>query len=176
MIGQLHLSPVDLGTTYTASDGRTFALCNGQAISRTLYPDLSILWPSGSYGSTDTDIHLPFMDGVHLRGNDYGRGVDHAPGLRTALSGFAPSGTQIGSYQLGNMESHVHPSGTYSNNLANTGGGGPNGGIGDAPTGDVVDYRINFPAQTSGATISGTTSVADFDLPHMKAYPYICTG
>lgn len=171
MLAQIHFSPVFKGTTFVSEDKRVFALCNGQALPRSEYFALSAVWPVGSYGSTADFIHLPNLDNIYLRGYDYGRGVIDSPQTRTALSGTAPSGTQLGSFQVANMQSHTHPSGTGPL-ISYSAAGGPNFHTVSSTPGDVTSDLQLYPAQTR-VTISGAGATS-FDLPHIKAYPYIC--
>lgn len=170
MIGQLHLSPSNRGTSYSDDDGHIFCLCNGQAIPRSSYALLSAAWPSGTYGSTDIDLHLPNLNNLYLRGNDFGRGVVHDPTTRIALSGIAPSGVQIGSYQVANMYSHTHPSGSYLSSSAPAGGGPFQAG--STNTGSVTSLGPVFSGVA--AHVSGSTDATDFEVPHIKMFPYIC--
>jgi len=83
--------------------------CNGDAVSRTTYSDLftSI---STNYGGGDasTTFNVPDMRGLFLRGQDQGRGLDPDAASRTNLVLTGISGDEIGSTQLGDLESHIH--------------------------------------------------------------------
>ena len=57
--GFLKIFPVHRGNAFTGSDGINYILLNGLSYARTAYPDLSLLWPSGAYGSDDTNMHMP---------------------------------------------------------------------------------------------------------------------
>lgn len=172
MKGQIHLSSVNLGTTFITSDGREFALCNGQSFPRATYLELSEVWPVGTYGSDATNIHLPNLSNIYIRGNDYGRGVAHNPTQRIALSGVAPSGIQIGSYQVANMASHAHPSGS-SSPFQFAGSGGPVFGITGAGATTITTAGTSFTGEVK-SHVAGAQDATVFDLAHMKAYPYIC--
>ena len=171
MKGQIHLSSVNLGTTFTTADGREFALCNGQSFPRATYFELSEIWPVGTYGSDASNIHLPNLSNIYIRGHDYSRGVAHDPTKRIALSGVAPSGVQIGSYQVANMASHVHPSGS-SAPFQFAGSGGPVFGVTGASATPITSTSLGFDDVI--AHVQGDTDDTDFDLAHTKAYPYIC--
>jgi len=174
MIGQIHFSPSDRGTSFITSDGRIFFLCNGQAIPRSEYSAMSAIWPSGTYASDDENIHLPYLNDVFLRGVDMGRGVVANPLTRTALSGYAPSGVEPGSFQAANMQSHLHPSGTYATQTFAS-QGGPAGGLNSSTLANITSATTLMSPQTSGTHIPGGSGTTDYDLPHMKVYPYICT-
>lgn len=69
--------------------------CNGNAISRTLYPDLfAAIGISFGAGDGSTTFNLPNLRGEFIRGWDNGRGVD--------------SGRTFGSAQSGAIQSHTH--------------------------------------------------------------------
>lgn len=72
-------------------------LCNGSAVSRSVYRDLyeAIL---GNYGNGDgtTTFNIPDLRGEFIRGLDNGRGID--------------TGRIIGSAQAGSIQSHSHSS------------------------------------------------------------------
>lgn len=115
MIGQIILSTKHRGNVFTINN-RTYILLNGQSVSRTAYPDLSSIWPSGTYGGGDTNsnMHMPNTADLQLRGADLGRSADPESGTRIALSGFLPSGTAVGSYQGAALRSHSHVSGSQN--------------------------------------------------------------
>lgn len=71
-------------------------VCNGQAVSRTVYSHLFTAIGT-TYGSGDgsTTFNLPDMRGCFARGLDLSRGLDTA--------------RQLGSYQGDTFESHTHP-------------------------------------------------------------------
>ena len=170
MIGQLYFKCVHRGAVYT-EDGFTYALCNGQAISRSTYATLSTVWSEGSYGSTVDSIHLPNLDNIYVRGLDISRNADPQTLARTALSGTAPSGVVLGSYQFSNLVSHNHASGTLT--TSSTGGGG----------GGATRRRIQLTKATqdtelhssvkSYTVVSGTTNSTIFEPAHVYCYPYI---
>ena len=58
MLGQIVIMPQHRGDTFE-STGLIYALCNGQSLPRSTYDGLSVVWPSGAYGSDDTNIVLP---------------------------------------------------------------------------------------------------------------------
>ena len=165
MIGQIVVMPTHRGTSFT-SNGVTYALCNGQSFARNAYASLSLVWPSGAYGSTNTTITLPnFAGGFYFRGADLSRGVDPGVTSRTSLSGVLPSGSSVGSFQAASLESHSHPSG-YQNLVGNTA----------TPGGDTCLTTISFAETTSNPVIlnsSAGTSGAVFDFKHQLVYPYI---
>lgn len=170
MIGQLYFKCVHRGTLYT-QDGSTYALCNGQAISRSTYSVLSSVWPEGSYGSTANSIHLPNLNHLYVRGLDISRNADPQTLARTTLSGTAPSGVALGSYQPSNLVSHNHASGTLSTGTVGGGGSGP------------YRYRTQLTKATQDTflhssvqaytVLSGTTDSTVYEPAHIYCYPYI---
>lgn len=173
MEGQIIYSLVHRGDVFT-ENGRTWALLNGQALSRTTYPDLSNVWPSGSFGGGDvtTPMHLPNTKNLYLRGVDLGRLSDSQAASRTALSGFRPVGDTPGSYQAAALKTHAHVSGTAIGVLfsAMEGGG---------------ESTYNYPAASATTTfqtkLADTTrpisiTAGDFDVDHTKVFMYISTG
>lgn len=170
MIGQLYFKCVHRGTLYT-QDGVTYALCNGQAISRSTYSVLSSAWPEGSYGSTSNSIHLPDLNHLYVRGLDLSRNADPQTLARTTLSGTAPSGVDLGSYQPSNLVSHNHASGTLSTGTVAGGGGGS------------FRRRIQLTKATENTllhssvgaytVVSGTTNSTIYEPAHIYCYPYI---
>ena len=166
-------SAVHRGNTFTAN-GRTWALLNGQALSRTTYPDLSALWPSGVFGGGDIDtpMHLPNTDGLYLRGVDLGRIADSQAASRVALSGVRPVGDTPGSFQASALKTHSHASGTAI-------------GVGFTAMEGGGESTRSFPSATAITTIQ--TKVANtnrpvsisgvvFEVDHFKVYMYISTG
>ena len=170
-IGQINYSAAYRGDTYSVFGVQEFRLCNGQVIARSAYPDLSNVWPDGAYGSTPTNIHLPNLGangGYFFRGCDFSRGVDPSVVSRAALSGTLPVTSGVGSLQPANMALHTHPSGVQQSFKRSTGGGDGN-----------CCYPINgttatsTPLAVSGPTSVSTASATDFDVAHIKFYPYI---
>jgi hypothetical protein len=168
MIGSVHLSASHRGTIYTQGSS-TYALLNGQLLSRTAYPNLSLVWPEGAYGSTTTTMVLPDLsDEYYLRGHDFGAGVDPSVGTRTTPSGIfpaAPSG--IGTFQTASMATHTHPSGNQTTGKAYTGGTDPANLLifGNKTTGG--------PTPLPAGTISGAALTTATELSHTKCYMYI---
>lgn len=107
-IGNLAMKCVHRGVTYSGTDGVVWLLCNGSSYARSSYPNLSVFWPSGAYGSTSTHMHLPNLTDIYLRGYSPTNGFDPAVETRTALSGILPVGSGCGAFQTANMASHVH--------------------------------------------------------------------
>ena len=130
MIGRIIFSTVHRGTLFTSSN-TTYVLLDGQSISRDDYPSLSAVWPSGQFGGGDVTeaMHLPDIDGLNLRGTDFGRGLDPDASSRTAISGHSPTGDRCGSLQAAGLKTHAHISGSqnvpHPNNRVGGGGEGP---------------------------------------------------
>jgi hypothetical protein len=168
MLGQIVYSTIFRGSSFT-SNGVTFALCNGQVVNRSTYADLSTIWPSGQYGSTNSVIVLPnFSAGYYFRGVNLGTSRDPSVASRTAPSGIGPTASTVGSFQTGAMRSHTHASGTVLT-LTPT---AVNGGEFNTQTSTTSDTSTGTFPVTSGYTASGTTG-NDFDLNHHTFYPYI---
>jgi hypothetical protein len=170
VIGQILLSSRHLGTVFSPP-GASYALLNGQSLNRSTYGSLSAYWPTGAYGSTVTTIVLPDLtDGYYLRGHSFGNGFDPGASSRTVPSGtlpVAPSG--IGTFQLAQMVTHTHPSGTQSATLPF----GDGGGDANATYPVLGTATSAAPSTLAGLTVVGTASQTSFDLAHMKFYPYI---
>lgn len=115
-------------------------LCNGAAVSRTLYREL-FLAISTTYGTGDgsTTFNLPDLRGEFVRGLDAGRGVD--------------SGRALGSAQSDELKAHTH---TYNDWAASgsgttsaggnfgTGTTGSTGGSETRPRNVAMNYIIKF--------------------------------
>lgn len=173
MIGQINYKSTHRGDLYTV-DNTVYALCNGQALSRATYQRLSYLWPSGAYGSTDTSIHLPDLNGVFLRAKDFSRGVDPDVSERFALSGVLPSGDVVGSYQLGDMRDHIHASGSAERNInqARSGSNSKENFVNRAqPT--RVPQNSDIDPSISEFTIGSGTTGESWMPAHINFYPYI---
>ena len=173
MIGQISYKSNHRGALYTVNSV-VYALCDGQALSRTSYPKLSNFWPSGAYGSTDTSIHLPDLDNVFLRAHDFSRGVDPDINERFALSDTLPSGDVIGSYQLGDMRAHDHVSGSAERNIR----------VRQADNRSFVNLvtttqptrvpeNSDIEPTISEFTIASGTTGESWMPAHVKFYPYI---
>lgn len=168
MLGQIIHSTVFKGSTFTEF-GITFALCNGQVISRSTYGNLSTIWPSGQYGSTDSNIVLPdFSNGYYFRGADLGSNRDVSLASRTALSGIGPSTSGVGSFQTGAMRSHTHPNGTVATRSPIA----VNGNQFSTKNTTTAGTSTGTFAVPAGYTVGGATA-NDFDLNHHHFYPYI---
>jgi hypothetical protein len=172
MIGQLIYSQIHRGTIYTQGVS-TYALCNGQGLSRASYPALSEVWPDGEYGSTPTTIVLPNLNDYAARGWDSDRGINADFGTRFAPSGVSPSGATLGSVQIAAMATHVHVSGTGSPfGIGNSGPGGNQRP--PATTINTSDAQLLPGGSTYTDLTPGGSSA--FDVAHYKVYPYICVA
>jgi len=81
---------------------------DGSAISRTTYNALfNVLGTSYGVGDGITTFNLPDFRGEGLRGWDHGAGRDPDSGLRTDR-GDGTIGDNVGTKQLGDVESHQH--------------------------------------------------------------------
>lgn len=168
MIGSVHLSASHRGTIYIEGSS-TYALLNGQLLSRSSYPSLSLVWPEGAYGSTPSTIVLPDLtDGYYLRGHDFGNGVDPNIDTRTTPSGIfpaAPSG--IGTFQSASMATHTHAGGNQTTAPSFTNGPDP------ANLPIFGNKTVDGPSSLPGAVVSGAALTTSTDLAHTKCYMYI---
>lgn len=174
MQGQILLSAVHRGTLFSYA-GKTFVLLNGQAISRTTYPTLSTVWPSGAYGGghTTTPMHMPNTAGLYLRGADFARGADPGSNSRTTLSGILPTASGVGSFQATALKSHSHVSGTQNGPYNSCMEGGGEGAERNITSSSQLGNGVVILSNTRPVT---TNSSTDFDVDHTRVYMYICTS
>lgn len=174
MQGQIVSSAVHLGTSFTRG-GTTFVLLNGQAISRTSYPALSAVWPSGAYGGGDTTtpMHMPNTAGLYLRGADFLRNADPDSNSRTTLSGSLPTSSGVGSFQASALQSHSHVSGTQNGPYNSAMDNGGEGAVRTSSSSSQLGTSIVRPTSTRPITTNAST---DFDVDHTLVYLYICTS
>jgi phage-related tail fiber protein len=84
--------------------------CNGQAVSRTEYPNLfAAIGTMYGVGDGSTTFNLPDYRGYFLRGWDNGRGVDPDAANRTDR-GDGTVGDNVGTQQSDAFKSHMHSS------------------------------------------------------------------
>lgn len=172
-VGQVRVFPVHLGKAFTTSQGYTYLLCDGSSYARSTYPVLSQIWPSGAYGSTTSNIHLPDLKDIALRGQTVVfNGTDPDVASRTALSGVLPVTSGIGSFQTGQMKLHTHLDSqtTSTAEQQNNSNSKANPNYGDVPT--TATIASGYASSTTNVTISGSVSTATV-LPHTKVYFYI---
>ena len=170
-VGRIVCSLYHLGTI-TTIQGTSFALLNGQSVSRSSYPALSSVWPSGAYTSTSVNIHLPQTNTLYLRGANFGGSGDPDSSVRIALSGTQPTTTSVGSYQIANVKQHAHVSGSASANL------GSNASFTDDTTRSQTSVSTTT-VSTISSSVAGTRPIefnkanVDFDVDNTKVYFYI---
>lgn len=172
--GYLGYKSVFRGLDYQGHDSVVWLLCDGRAVSREDYPLLSAVWASGSYGSTDTDIHLPDLNDVALRAYSSHKFYDPEFQQRTALSGTYPVGSGIGAYQVAEMEQHRHRDSQAGANPAAQNRNDGNTYSVMTKT-DVSSQNIlaqDFNGTVTPNVISGSVSSAT-DVPHTKLFIYI---
>ena len=175
MLSQIIFSAQYLGPSFIANNGATYYLCDGQSISRNDNQDLSAIWPINTYGSTVDDIHLPPLEGLYLRGFDFGSGRDSEASSRTALSGSIPTGNNIGAYQPANMELHTHVNGRQGGSGPCADSSGQDGGSSpDTPVSSKTSNAMNLNTLSSSVdvSISGTLST-HFDVSNCSFWVYI---
>lgn len=171
-VGRIVCSLYHLGTITTIQN-TTFALLNGQSVSRSSYPTLSTLWPSGAYTSTSINIHLPQTNTLYLRGTNFNGSGDLDSSVRIALSGAAPTGNSVGSYQISNVKQHVHASGSFgagTTTLTDVGGGMTH------PVAQGFSQTVANVSSTvtgTGRPIQLNDSGVEFDVDNTKVYFYI---
>lgn len=138
--GQIPAGTVSAFAGATAPDG--YLVCNGGAISRTIFSDLfAAVGTTYGAGNGTTTFNIPDLRGEFLRGLDGGRGVD--------------SGRALGSYQADELKAHTHtyrgatiiPSGsdpTGTGSTFTTGNTGSTGGTETRPRNVAMNYLIKF--------------------------------
>jgi len=169
-VGFLKVFPVHRGSVFTGADGISYILCDGSSYPRSSFPSLSPVWPSGSYGSDDTNIHVPDLTDIEIRCWSNQGAYDPDVNSRIALSGSFPVGSGIGSYQAAEMGLHAHVD--QQANLTMCGGGN------DANA--ARNVNINSVA-TQNISIQGTGSLGPNDsnalvLAHTKVFYYIAAS
>jgi hypothetical protein len=167
VIGTLAFQFIHRGDVYQ-SDGGTFALLNGQTLSRSAYSKLSALWPSGLYGSTDSTIVLPNFNNSFVRGLDMNTGRDPEVFSRIAPSGITPSGASLGSFQSGSMKAHEHPSGVSPNAPRN----GPNNQP-YAYSANITTTGSELASTVQPFTVISGAAETGWQPPNYGMYPYI---
>lgn len=174
MIGSLVFSSVYRGPLLIVGDN-TYALLNGQSVSRVTYPDFSTLWPSGVYGGGDqaSPAHLPNLDTIYLRGTDFGRNADPDASTRAAISGVLPSGNFCGSYQAGGLKAHSHALGTQGPTTAQVPGGGGEGPRSTAIYTIVSSGTVVADPTTAGTPMEFGKAGFNFDVDSTRCYFYI---
>lgn len=172
MLGQLTLSATYRGESFlsTSRDRSVvslFVLCSGQQLSRDSVPDFSAIWPSGAFGSDDTNVKLPDLsNGEYLRGADLGRNLDGNPTTRTAKVGPYPA-SGVGSFQASALGGHTHPSGDQAGQTTQS---NSTGSISTEPTVTAT----SGPAVITGSPEGGNIALGtDFEPRSFLAWPYI---
>lgn len=171
-VGRIVCSLYHMGTL-TTINGRSYALLNGQSVSRSTYTGLSDVWPSGAYRSTTSSMHLPDTNGLYLRGADFGSSNDPDVALRVALSGVLPSGTAVGSYQTANAKSHAHASGTQSATANQIYGGGGENATNSTGLVSTTDAIVSGTSASIGRPIEFNKANVEFDVDNHVVYYYI---
>ena len=168
-VGFLKIFPVHRGAVFTATDGITYLLCDGSSYARTSYPSLSPIWPSGAYGSDDTNIHMPDLTDIELRCWSAEGAFDPEVNSRTALSGVLPVGSGIGSFQDAEMSLHAHVDRQSNRTIA--------GGGGQLSNQTITQQDVD----TVNTAIQGTGNVGSADsnalkVHHTKVFYYIAAS
>jgi hypothetical protein len=171
MRGQIILSAVHRGTGFSFQQ-RTYTLLNGQAISRSTFPDLSDVWPSGAYGGggTTTPMHMPDTAGLYLRGADFNRSADPGSASRTALSGILPTGSNVGSFQSAALKSHAHVSGTQTGVGGSMMDNGSESTNRFASSADQLGTGFTLPTSSRPVRLAASP---EFDVDHTLVFMYI---
>lgn len=173
MIGQFISLPYYRGEFYVTNAG-TFAILNGQVLSRAAYPSLSAVWAEGMYGSTDTDIVLPDFTNSYLRSQDLGAGLDPDVNTRVPVSGTIPSGDSPGSFQFGAVRPHRHLRSQNSRNNGN----GPNPAFQQPLNAGQTSTNFVLSNSVSSFTIispsgDGTVDETLYEPANYLVFPYI---
>lgn len=102
-------------------------VCNGQAVSRTEYPNLfAAIGTMYGAGDGSTTFNLPDYRGYFLRGWDNGRGADPDAASRSDR-GDGTAGDNIGAKQTDEFKAHTHG---YRNSTGSAYGSLANGAMG----------------------------------------------
>jgi microcystin-dependent protein len=120
-----------MATTTEWKTANRWIVCDGSAISRTVYSDLfTVVGTTWGVGDGSSTFNLPDLRGEFLRGFDDGAGNDPDAASRTG-------GNVVGSSQSNMVTNHVHwieswagyngSSGSYNPNNQGYGGAGPYG-------------------------------------------------
>lgn len=116
-----------------------YLVCNGAAISRTVYSDLfSAIGTTWGAGDGSTTFALPDLRGLFLRGLDDGRGYD--------------TSRSLGTYQDQDVAAHIHTglvesrisSSSNAGRMYPNGPTGSNSGVETRPKNYPVVYIIRF--------------------------------
>jgi len=104
-------------------------VCDGSAISRTVYPNLfSALSTAWGNGDGSTTFHLPDLRGRFIRGRDAGIARDPDRTTRAASNAGGNTGDAVGSVQ-GNATAKNGLSASSGNQSADHSHGGQSGGV-----------------------------------------------
>ncbi len=135
----------------TAPNG--WLLCNGAAVSRTVYSQLySVLGTVSGSGDGSTTFNIPDYRGVFLRGVDGGTTRDPDSAARVAMNPGGNTGNNVGSIQGNATSTSLAGSGTnpYTNPNASKSTGGISNNSVTVPTTNI--------SLTHNHTFSGTTT------------------
>ena len=144
-------------TTSTGTIPHGFLLCDGSAVSRTVYANLfAEIGVSFGYGDQSTTFNLPDMRGQFLRGTDLGAGLDPDAASRGVYNAGGNTGDQIGSFQQHQVGNHNHILYTPSGWGYNNGGNRPYWSSGDRSTGQAA----------GAATDTGQSNVGSQTFPN----------
>lgn len=104
------LVPTGMWAPYSGDAAPTgWLLCDGTAVSRTLYSALyGVLGTKHGAGDGTTTFNLPDMRGMFVRGHDAGAGHDPEASSRTAAAAGGNTGDAIGSLQGDEVGTHGH--------------------------------------------------------------------
>ena len=106
---QFYSVPTGVILPYIGSEAPSgYLICNGQAVSRYLYPDLfALIGTTFGNGDGSTTFNLPNLQGQFLRGVDTGAGVDPDRNTRRDVNGNVV-GPLPGSFQSDDVIDHYH--------------------------------------------------------------------
>ena len=130
-----------------------FLLCDGSAVSRTVYATLfAEIGTNFGYGDQATTFNLPDLRGAFVRGTDNGAGIDPDSASRVAYNAGANTGDLIGSFQPHIVGQHNHILVTPSGWGGNNGGNRPYWDSGDRATGGVASAQSDNGQGTGAET------------------------
>ncbi len=86
-----------------------YLICNGAAVSRSVYLDLfAVIGTAFGGGDGRTTFNIPDLRGLFLRGRDGGAGRDMDRAWRSSLLPGGNAGDNVGSYQQDEIKAHTH--------------------------------------------------------------------
>ena len=126
-------------TSSTPGVSTGFMLCDGSAVSRTVYAALFLkIGTAFGTGDGSTTFNIPDLRGQFIRGTSYSSGIDPDSASRGALLPGGATGDTVGSYQSHVASNHNHILNTYSGWGYYNGGNRAFWNAGDRSTGQAA--------------------------------------